>query len=103
MRGSAVSHSCTASRRVRYSFSMAVTGACEPVSAATAAFCVMEVTFDVEWLCSALEAAMTAAGPICQPHRQPVMAYAFDDDPHKTVRSRQVPARMPGRLCGTGS
>ncbi len=46
---------------------------------------------------------MTGAGPSCQPQRQPVIAYAFDAEPQRTVRSRQVSARIAGRLCGTGS
>ena len=51
-----------------------MTQSCGPVSAATTAFCVIEQTFDVEWLWSALQAATTAAGPIAQPQRQPVIA-----------------------------
>ncbi len=58
----------------RYSSSISVTQSCGPVSAAMTAFCVIEQTFDVEWLCSALQAAITAAGPIAQPQRQPVIA-----------------------------
>jgi hypothetical protein len=53
---------------------MIVTQCCDPVSAATTAFCVIEQTFDVEWLCSALAACTTGFGPTSQPQRQPVMA-----------------------------
>ena len=35
---------------MRYSSSIAVTGACDPFSASTTAFCVIELTFDVAWL-----------------------------------------------------
>ncbi len=82
---------------------MAVTGACEPVSACTAAFCVIEVTFDVSWLCSATAAEVTACGAIAQPQRHPVIEYAFEDDPQRTARSRQRVASTFGRLCGTAS
>ena len=37
--------------------SISVTQSCGPVSAATTAFCVIEQTFEVEWLCSALHGA----------------------------------------------
>src|SRR3981189_3662882 len=48
---------------------MVVTGACEPISAATAAFCVIDVTFEVEWLWIALDAAITVGGAVCPPQR----------------------------------
>ena len=35
---------------MRYSSSIAFTGACDPVSAFTTAFCVIELTFEVAWL-----------------------------------------------------
>ena len=70
------------------------TGACGPVSAASAAFCVIDETFDVEWLWSAFAAATTARGPSAQPQRQPVIAYAFDADPPDTVRSRRRSTRI---------
>ncbi len=53
---------------------MASTHCCGPVSAAIAAFCVIELTFDVEWLCSAFAADTTAFGPAIHPQRQPVIA-----------------------------
>jgi hypothetical protein len=64
---------------------MSVTQSCELVSAATTAFCVIEHTLEVEWLCSALQALTTGAGPTVQPQRQPVIAYAFDADPQSTA------------------
>ena len=73
------------------------------MSPATTAFWVIEHTFDVEWLCSALHAATTSLGPSVQPHRQPVIAYAFDAEPQRIVLSRIVRASTPGRLCGVGS
>ena len=79
---------------------MSVTQSCGPLSAATAAFCVIDETFEVEWLWSALQALISGAGASAQPQRQPVIAYAFDADPHTTARSRIRPARTPGRLCG---
>src|SRR5262245_26043939 len=103
MRGSAVSQPWRLSRRFLYSFSIIVTGSWDPVSAATTAFCVIDETFDVAWLWSAFCAAMTAAGPSDQPHRQPVIAYALDAEPQITARSRQCRSRMPGKLCGVGS
>src|ERR1043166_1726042 len=103
MRGSAVSHAERLSRRVRYSSSIAFTGACTPVSASTTAFCVIEVTLDVAWLWIALHAAIILAGPIVRPQRQPVIAYAFDAEPQMTALSGQTSARILGRLCGTGS
>ena len=48
--------------------------ACGPVNAATAAFCVMELTFEVSWLCSAFAPDTTCFGPATQPQRQPVIA-----------------------------
>ncbi len=88
---------------MRYSSSIAVTGVCTPFSASTTAFCVIELTLDVEWLWSALQAATIFTGPIVQPQRQPVIAYAFDADPQMTAVSGHSSARIFGRLCGTGS
>ena len=51
-----------------------MTHSCGPLSAAVTAFCVIEQTFDVEWLWSALQAPTSAAGPTAQPQRQPVIA-----------------------------
>ena len=45
-----------------------------PFNAAVTAFCVIEFTLEVEWLCNALHALMSAAGPSVQPQRQPVIA-----------------------------
>ena len=57
------------------------TDSCGPRSASTAAFCAIEVTFDVLWLCSFMMAATTGSGPSTQPTRQPVIAYVFDAEP----------------------
>src|SRR4051812_40235815 len=103
MRGSEVSQPDKLSRRTRYSSSIAFTGACDPVNASTTAFCVIELTLDVVWLCSALHAAIIFAGPIVQPQRQPVIAYAFDADPQMANVSGHSSARIFGRLCGTAS
>src|SRR5215475_634093 len=103
MRGSAVSHPYQLFRRVRYSLSIVLTGVCTPVSASTTAFCVIELTFDVAWLWIALQAAIIFAGPIVQPQRQPVIAYAFDADPQITPVSGHSSATIFGRLCGTRS
>ena len=73
-RASALSQSYRLSRRRRYSSSIARTVSCGPVSAWMAAFCVIDETFDVEWLWMAPQAAMSGAGPRAQPQRQPVMA-----------------------------
>src|SRR5215471_14477486 len=103
MRGSAVSHPYKLSRRVRYSSSIVFTGVCTPFSASTTAFCVIELTFDVAWLCIALHAAMNFAGPIAQPQRQPVIAYALEADPQSTPVSGHNSATTFGRLCATRS
>ncbi|MNC92387.1 hypothetical protein D3C83_88030 [compost metagenome] len=62
------------SRRFWYSCSISVTHACGPVSAATTARCVMELTFDVSWLCRAFAAWTTGFGAAIHPQRQPVIA-----------------------------
>ena len=98
-----MSHPDRWSRRVRYSSSIVLTGVCTPFSASTTAFCVIELTFDVVWLWIALHCAIIFAGPIVQPHRHPVIAYAFDAEPHSTVWSRALSASTFGRLCGTAS
>src|SRR5215471_8393583 len=98
MRGSAVSHPYKLSRRVRYSSSIVFTGVCTPFSASTTAFCVIELTFDVAWLWIALHAAIIFAGPMVQPQRQPVIAYAFEADPQITPVSAHNSARILGKL-----
>ena len=45
-----------------YSARISATHCCDPLSAATAAFCTIEVGFDVDWLCSFCMALITAAG-----------------------------------------
>ena len=47
--------------------------------------------------------AMTSFGPIAQPQRQPVIAYAFDAALQITVRSRIRSSRMPTTLCDATS
>ena len=65
----------TKSRRRRYSASIAATESCGPRSASTAAFCAIEVGFEVVWLCSLVMAAsITGAGASAKPMRHPVMA-----------------------------
>ena len=51
-----------------------MTQSCGPRSAASTAFCVIEQTFDVEWLWIALHALTSGAGPTAQPQRHPVIA-----------------------------
>ncbi len=80
------------------------TGACDPVSAATTAFCVIDDTLDVEWLCSACcapIAARRAERPAAAPaghrvglRRRPaddaeVLAVPLDDG-RQVVRRRVV-------------
>src|SRR3954467_13069304 len=103
IRGSAPSHSQGWSRRLRDSFNTPVTQSCGPSSPASTAFCVIEQTFEVEWLCSAFSAATTSFGASVQPQRHPVIAYALDADPQITVRSRILEVSTFVRLCGTGS
>jgi hypothetical protein len=47
---------------------------CGPVSAASAAFCVMDVDVRGRVALERVARAMTAAGPMAQPQRQPVIA-----------------------------
>ena len=80
-----------------------MTHSCGPRSAASTAFCVIEQTFDVEWLWMALQALTSGAGPTAHPQRQPVIAYTFEADPQSTECSRLFRTTAPIRLCGTGS
>ena len=57
------------------------TDSCGPRNASTAAFCAIDVGFEVLWLCSLLIAAITAAGPSPKPMRHPVIEYVFESDP----------------------
>ena len=57
-----------------YSARMSATHCCELFRAATAAFCTIDVGFEVDWLCSFCTAPTTAAGPRVYPSRQPVIA-----------------------------
>ena len=71
---------------------------CGPVSAATTAFCVIEQTFDVEWLCSALHAATTCAGaerPAAAPagHRVGLRRRSAE---HRAIAHASGPARRAG-------
>ena len=68
-----------------------------------AAFCVIELMFDVEWPWTTLHCAIMSFGPIAQPQRHPVIAYAFDAALQTTVLSRIRSNRIFTRLCGTGS
>ena len=71
--------------------------------ASKAATWAMLLGFDVEWLWSALQALTRGAGASAQPQRQPVIAYAFDAEPHSTVRSRCSSNSTFGRLCAACS
>ena len=53
---------------------MVSTESCGPRSASTAAFCAIEVGFEVEWLCSLVMAVTIGVGARPKPMRQPVMA-----------------------------
>jgi len=55
--------------------------------ASTAAFCAMDVGFEVLWLCSFVIAPMIGVGASAKPMRQPVMEYVFDNDPATTTVS----------------
>src|SRR5271155_5403184 len=76
------------SRSLIYSERISATHCCELFSAATAAFCTIDVGFEVDWLCSFCTAPTTGAGPSVNPSRQPVIAYVFDSDPTTRKRSR---------------
>src|SRR5438445_10125918 len=68
----------TKSRRRRYSANIVCTESCGPRIASTAAFCAIDVGFDVEWLCSFVIAPMIGGGARPNPTRHPVIAYVFD-------------------------
>src|SRR5512146_56073 len=74
-------------RNSMYSRRLSSTHSCGTLRAATAAFCTIEVGFEVDWLCSLAMALVTAAGDIAYPRRHPVIAYVFDNDPTITIRS----------------
>src|SRR6202521_6342450 len=76
------------SRSVIYSARMSATHSCELLRAATAAFCTIDVGFEVDWLCSFCTAPTTVAGPSVDPRRQPLMAEVFESDPTTRKRSR---------------
>src|ERR1700735_615301 len=77
----------TWSRSSIYSRRICSTHSCGPFRAATAAFCTIEVGFDVDWLCSLAIALTTADGAIAYPSLHPVMAYVFESEPSTTKRS----------------
>src|SRR6476660_10570558 len=79
--------SITKSRRRRYSASITGIEFCGPRMASTAAFCAMEVGFEVLWLCSLFMALMIGVGANAKPIRQPVMAYVLDKEPATTTVS----------------
>src|SRR5512139_2981598 len=58
-----------------------------PRSASSAAFCEMDVGFDVLWLWMLAMAVMTSLGPAAKPMRQPVMAWDLDTPFTTMVRS----------------
>src|SRR5437879_1649121 len=74
----------TWSRNSMYSRRICSTHSCGPFRAATAAFCTIEVGFDVDWLCSFAIALTTAAGASAYPSRHPVIAYVFESEPSTT-------------------
>src|ERR671918_823627 len=103
MPGCAVSHAWMLSRRFLYSFSITTTASCDPDTAASAAFWVIDVMFDVVWPWIVLKAEVSSFGAIVQPQRHPVIAYDFDAEPAITVRSRWRSNSTFTRLCGTFS
>jgi hypothetical protein len=54
--------SSTRARRRAYSASIVFTGSIGPVSAASAAFCAIEVGLEVEWLCRRVTACAMGSG-----------------------------------------
>src|SRR5579862_4735365 len=75
------SRGTTKSRRLRYSASIFGTDSCDPFSASIAAFCAIDVGFEVEWLCSFIIAPIIGSGASPYPMRQPVIAYVFETVP----------------------
>jgi hypothetical protein len=53
---------------------MAVTASCDPLTAASTAFCVIEVMFEVDCPWMMLKTEVSSLGAIVQPARQPVIA-----------------------------
>src|ERR1700676_3385119 len=82
------------SRLRAYSASIAPTESIGPRAASSAAYCVIEVVFDVDWLCSLVTAAINGCGASKYPMRQPVIANVFENDPTIIRRSRP-----PGKLA----
>src|SRR5580704_1703912 len=68
-------------RRREYSASMTETVSIGPVSASRAAYCAIEVGFDVDWLCTLIIAEMSGSGARAKPTRHPVMANVFESEP----------------------
>ena len=52
-----------------------------------AAFCTIEVGFEVDWLCSFCIAVTIGAGAERKPRRHPVIAYVFESEPTISKRS----------------
>src|SRR5277367_5076409 len=88
-------------RRFSYSASMGGTASIGPVMAASAAYCAMEVGFDVDWLCSLLLAATSASGASVYPMRQPVMAKVLLTEPTMiTLAFESFALAIEYGLCG---
>src|ERR1700733_8653453 len=77
----------TKSRRLRYSASMIGMESWGPRNASMAAFCAIDVGFEVVWLCSLSIASINGLGAKAKPTRQPVIAYVFESDPAITTFS----------------
>src|SRR4051812_49131463 len=99
MPGLAVSQPWMLSRRSRYSASIDLTASCLSESAANAAFCVIDMIFEVDCPCTVLISVVSSFGATVQPQRQPVIAYALDADPASIVRARLRSNSTFGRLC----
>src|SRR4029077_2572951 len=67
----------------RRSYSASITGieSIEPRIASSAAYCAMEVGFEVDWLCSLVNACTRSAGASVYPMRQPVIAKVLETEP----------------------
>src|SRR5258708_39023084 len=78
------------SRKVIYSARMSATHCCELFNAATAAFCTLDVGFDVDWLCSFCTAPTTAAGGRGFSRLHPVMAVVLRNATTTRKRPRGV-------------
>src|SRR5215472_19019045 len=101
MPGILLSPSTMRRRRLAYSPSICGTLSIGPVIAASAAYCAIEVGFDVDWLCSFTVAVIISAGASVYPTRHPVIAKVFETEPMiMTLSFEPATLATENGLCG---